>query len=81
MLRPFTGEEVGPVGGAGDTFTVGSTDVELLRDTAFAETGMFFERTFPLVILIVILIVILLLIPYRQSITIRSKIKNTNVLE
>ena len=32
ILRPFAGEEVGPVGGAGDDFAVGGTELEEHRE-------------------------------------------------
>jgi hypothetical protein len=34
---------VRPVGGAGDAFAVGGAEVELHRETAFADAGMLFE--------------------------------------
>jgi hypothetical protein len=35
--RPFTGEEMRPVGGAGEAFAVGGAEVEEQREAAFAE--------------------------------------------
>ncbi len=41
--RPLPGEEVRPVGGAGEAFAVGGAELEEQRETAFAEAGVFLE--------------------------------------
>jgi hypothetical protein len=44
MLWQFAFAEGRPVGGAGDAFAVGRSEVEEHRELAFAEGGMLFER-------------------------------------
>ena len=43
MLRPFAGQEGGPVGGAGQAFAVGGAETEEHREAAFTDAGMLFE--------------------------------------
>ena len=42
-FRPFTGEKVRPVGGGREAFAVRSAEIKEHRETAFTDTGVFFE--------------------------------------
>lgn len=43
MLRPFAGEEGGPVGGGGEALAVGGAEAEEDGEAAFAEGGVLLE--------------------------------------
>lgn len=43
MLRPFACHEGRPVGGASEAFAIGRAELELHRESAFAERRVFFE--------------------------------------
>lgn len=43
MLRPLAGYETRPVGCGGETFAIEGAELELHRESAFAERWVFFE--------------------------------------